>query len=221
MAIDEFLLGDAIDPILRIYGWSNPCVSIGYFQGIEEINYQKCMKEGVEVVRRITGGGAVFHNMELTYSFVTKNFPQDIMQSYQQICQIIITALKNLGFDAKFSPLNDITIDGKKVCGNAQTRKQNTLLQHGTILLDVDFDTMFSLLKVPIEKISDKEILDVKNRVMGISKSFDEVADSLKNSVKQIFQCQLVPYNLEKEDLILCRKIAAEKYANEEWTLRR
>jgi len=144
MAIDEFLLYNCSDPVLRIYGWSKPCISIGYFQSTDDINYKKCLEQNIDVVRRITGGGAVFHDMELTYSFVTKNFPQSILESYKEISEIVIQALKKLGLDARFSPLNDVTVNEKKVCGNAQTRKNNTLLQHGTILLKVDFEKMFS-----------------------------------------------------------------------------
>jgi len=221
MAVDEFLLDNTNDPVLRIYGWSRPCVSIGYFQSIDEINYEKCKKERVDVVRRITGGGAVFHDRELTYSFVTKNFPNNIMESYKQICELIISALKSLGYEAKFSPLNDITINGKKVCGNAQTRRNNTLLQHGTILLDVDVERMFSLLNVPLEKIEDKKIVDIKNRVMGISKKFEEVADSLKSSAKDYFKCELIPYQLERKDQDSCKKIMYERYLSKEWIFRR
>ena len=221
MAVDEFLLYNCKEPILRIYGWSKPCVSIGYFQSIDEVNYQKCKDKDVDIVRRITGGGAVFHDMELTYSFVTKNFSQSIMESYKEICEVIIQALKKLGIDAKFSPLNDITVDEKKVCGNAQTRKNNTLLQHGTVLLEVDVEKMFTLLNVPIEKISDKGISDVKNRVAGISKKFAQVSDSLKSSVRDVFGCELVSYRLTPEELELCQKLTEEKYSSENWTCRR
>jgi len=221
MAVDEFLLGEADDPILRIYGWSRPCVSIGYFQSIDEVDYEKCKKQGVDVIRRITGGGAVFHDKELTYSFVTKKFPNSIMESYQQICQLVISALSRLGFNAKFSPLNDITIEGKKVCGNAQTRKNNILLQHGTILLEVDVERMFSLLNVPSEKIGDKKISDIKDRVIGISKKFEEVADSIKICAKENFQCELVPYQLDQKDLESCKKIMDERYSNKDWLFRR
>ena len=221
MAVDEFLLYNCKEPVLRIYGWSKPCISIGYFQNIDEVDYKKCNDMNVDVVRRITGGGAVFHDMELTYSFVTKNFPQSIMESYKEISEVIIQALKKLGLDAKFSPLNDVTVDGKKVCGNAQTRKNNVLLQHGTILLEVDIEKMFSLLNVPIEKISDKKISDVKNRVAGISKTFDQVSDALKSSARDVFRCDLVPFKLNQEELESCQKLMDEKFSSENWTFRR
>jgi len=221
MAVDEFLLYNCKEPILRIYGWSKPCISIGYFQNIDEVDYKKCNDMNVDIVRRITGGGAVFHDMELTYSFVTKNFPQSILKSYEEISELIIQALKKLGLDAKFSPLNDVTVNGKKVCGNAQTRKNSTLLQHGTILLEVDIEKMFSLLNVPIEKISDKKISDVKNRVAGISKTFDQVSDALNSSAIDVFGCELVPFKLSQEELESCQKLMDKKFSSENWTFRR
>jgi lipoate-protein ligase A len=222
MAIDEYLMTHVADtPIFRIYGWLDPCVSIGYFQSINDIDFQKCKTETVDVVRRITGGGSVFHEKELTYSFVSRKYPPKIIDSYQEICQIIVSGLHTLGIDAKFSPLNDITVDGKKIGGNAQTRKNGVLLQHGTILLEVNKEKMFSLLKVPAEKISDKKISDAKYRVSQISKTFDQVAESLKDSLKLVFGCQTVPTILEQSELESCKKIAKERYSNPDWTLKR
>jgi len=222
MAIDEFLVMKQLDyPILRIYGWSNPCVSIGYFQSIDDVNHERCRQEGVDVLRRITGGGAVFHDKELTYSFVTKEFPQKILDSYREICEIVILTLKHCGFEAEFSPLNDVTVKGKKVCGNAQTRKNNKLLQHGTILLQVDAKRMVSLLNIPIEKIADKNISNIGDRVMGISKNFDKVAELMKKSAKEIFQCELVPFSLDEDDLTTCKEIMKEKYSNKSWNFKR
>lgn len=222
MAIDECLMLNATDePVFRIYGWSRPCVSIGYFQSIDDIDYERCHQEDVDVVRRITGGGAVYHDKELTYSFVSKKYPAKIIDSYEQICQVLVLALEQLGFDAKFSPLNDITVDGKKVGGNAQTRKNGTLLQHGTILLSVDKEKMFSVLKIPQEKIVDKKISEPKQRVSYISKSFDEVANALKNSLKVTFGCQITPIQLKAEELESCKDIIKNRYSNPDWTLKR
>ena len=87
MAIDEALIENIGEvPVLRIYGWRPAAVSIGYFQSIkEEVDLEKCSKIGVDVVRRLTGGGAVLHEFELTYSFITKQYPQKIMESYRWI----------------------------------------------------------------------------------------------------------------------------------------
>jgi len=222
MAIDEFLVTKQLEnPILRIYGWSNPCVSIGYFQSIDDVDHQRCNREGVDVLRRITGGGSVFHDKEITYSFVTREFPQKILDSYREICEIIVSTLKHCGLYAEFSPLNDVTVNGKKVCGNAQTRKNNKLLQHGTLLLQVDKNRMFSLLKIPTEKISDKDISNIEDVVMGISKNFDEVVEQMKKSTKEVFQCELIPLSLSEGDLIKCKEIMNEKYANKNWNFKR
>jgi len=222
MAVDEYLMTHVTDvPVFRIYGWSPPCVSIGYFQSIEDIDSQKCRDDKVDVVRRITGGGSVFHEKELTYSFVSRQYPAKIIDSYQAICQVITSGLNTLGIDAKFSPLNDITADGKKIGGNAQTRKNGVLLQHGTILLEVNKEKMFSYLKIPVEKISDKKIPDPKDRVTQVSKTFDQVAKSLKDSLKLVFDCQTVPMNLEQNEIESCKIISKDRYSNPQWTFKR
>src|SRR5919198_6463599 len=185
MAIDEALIeniGEA--PVLRIYGWRPAAISVGYFQSIkEEVDLEKCNQLGVDVVRRLTGGGAVLHEFELTYSFITKQYQQNIMESSMWICDAIVMSINRLGFDASFVPLNDIVVNGKKVSGSAQTRKNGVLLQHGTLLLDLDVDKMFSVLKVPSEKVKDKIIKDVKERVSSLSgTTFEDMASSLRTS---------------------------------------
>ncbi len=222
MALDEVLLMNSKQnlPILRIYGWNKPCVSIGYFQGIDEIDYEFCRNNGIDVVRRITGGGAVFHDSEVTYSFVTKEFPENILKSYGDICQLVIKALHSLGIRAEFSPLNDVTVNGKKVCGNAQTRKNKTLLQHGTILLDVDKSKMFSVLKIPVEKIDGKAHTP-SDRVSGIMKTFDEVQNALKIAAQKVFGAELRSYQTGSKEETLCKELIQRKYGTENWTFRR
>lgn len=225
MAVDEHLLyqyGTADTTILRIYGWSRPCITVGYFQGArEEVNLERCEQQGVDVVRRITGGGAVYHDMEVTYSLVTKRFPLDVMESYQSICNMILLGLAHMGMDASFSPLNDITIHGRKICGNAQTRKAGVLLQHGTILLDVDIEKMFSLLNVSTTKIQDKAIADVKERVAGIGRTFEQTAQALKRGAQDAFGCELDTMLLSSDDITKCNRIMATRYSNESWTHKR
>jgi lipoate-protein ligase A len=117
-------------PILRLYGWAPSAVSIGYFQSIEqEVNAENCKQTGIDLVRRVTGGGAVLHDSELTYSFITRKYPQNMLESYRLICDPIISCLVNLGYnEPSLVPLNDVLVDGKNVSGNAQTRKEGILL---------------------------------------------------------------------------------------------
>jgi len=225
MALDEALLTNLVDhdtPILRLYGWQPPCVSIGYFQSMEEeVDVLKCSNMGVDVVRRITGGGAVLHEFELTYTFITKNYPANILESYHLICEPVVLCLDRLGYSAKYVPLNDIVVDNKKVSGNAQTRKNNILLQHGTILLDVDVEKMFSMLKVPSEKIKDKMIKDVKARVTGINRSFEDVASNLKESFAEIFGSQIITDTLSSKEKKDTEKLVIEKYSSRQWNWRK
>jgi lipoate-protein ligase A len=223
MALDEVLM-NCINchhhnmPILRIYGWHPPTVSIGYFQSMdEEVDIKRCRQMGIDVVRRITGGGAVLHESELTYSFVTNVYPKNIMESYNLICKPIVMCINKLGFNAKFAPLNDIIVNGKKVSGNAQTRKKDTLLQHGTILLNVNVEKMFSVLKVPSEKVKDKMIEDVKGRVMGLNKTFEQVAYNLKESFSEKFGAEIIVDDLTIKEEESTKKLVKEKYTSDQW----
>lgn len=146
----------------------------------------------------------MLHQSELTYSFITKTYPMNILASYELICDAVVMCINKLGFRSMYVPLNDILVNNKKVSGNAQTRRNNTLLQHGTILLNVDFDKMFSVLNVPSEKIKDKMLENVKSRVMGLNKTFEEVADKLKVSFSEKFNSQFIVDDLtDKEKKIL------------------
>src|SRR6056297_2667633 len=178
MAIDRAILvahsKGHVPPTVRLYGWNPAAISIGYFQQLtEEVDLTACEKDHIDYVRRITGGGAVFHEDEVTYSFVIQEkHPQiskNILESYKTICLAIMNGLDFLGVKSTYAPINDILVNNKKISGNAQTRKQKTVLQHGTILTDVDVDKMFRLLKVPNEKIKGKLIATVKERVTSLT----------------------------------------------------
>lgn len=224
MAIDEALIESVGEvPILRIYGWRPAAVSIGYFQSMnEEVDITKCREIGVDIVRRLTGGGAVLHEYELTYSFISRRYPQNIVESYKWICDAIVISINRLGFDASFVPLNDIVIAGKKVSGNAQTRRKGVLLQHGTILLGVNVSKMFSVLKVPSEKLRDKIIEDVKERVTSLAgTTYDDMATSLKTSFAAKFEAKLIADTLSTEEISHARSLAERKYSKNEWNLRR
>jgi len=214
------------------FTWEPPAISIGYFQSLEEeVDLDVCKKFGVDYVRRMTGGGAVFHDKELTYSIVIpeahSQIPNNIMKSYSRICGALIKGLKQLGIESRYAPINDIITDGKKISGNAQTRKAKTVLQHGTILMDVDVEKMFSLLKVPNEKIRDKLISDVKQRVtsvehiLGEDISFANVAEAMKIGFEEEFNVKLNKDALTKEEIELTNKFEKEYFSAREWNHRR
>lgn len=236
MAVDEAVLEAVAEgkqlPTLRLYGWSPSAVTIGYFQSLdEEIDSEVCKKDGVPVIRRITGGGAVYHDKEITYSFIIPEnhglIVKDILASYKQISQGVIEGLKEFGLDVQFVPLNDLIISDKKVSGNAQTRKQKIILQHGTLLLDVDVRKMFSLLKVSDEKIRDKMITNVEERVtslkqqLGKEVSFAAVQAALIQGFSSALDVEFVPSVLSSEEQKRALEIQQEKYANEQWNAMR
>lgn len=155
MAADYALLksvsrGDSL-PAVRFYGWARPAITVGYFQLIEEeLDRELCERDRVDILRRITGGGAVFHDREITYSVLLPLKSGiaygTVMDSYRKISRPLVETLKRYGIAAEYREINDIAVSGRKISGSAQTRREGILLQHGTILLDAD-ERMFRYLK--------------------------------------------------------------------------
>ena len=238
MAIDEAIMlaindGNA-PPTLRFYRWNPSAVSIGTFQGMtDEVDVEFCESNGIDYIRRITGGGAVYHDFEgeITYSIIMPKghilAPSDIIESYRLLCGGIIKALEHLGIKGEFKPINDVDVDGKKVSGNAMTRRHGCVLQHGTTLLDLDVNQMFTILKVPQEKISDKMIADVKERVtsirdiLGRNVRVEELRDALEQGFSDALHLDLAPGKLSKEEREVARRLAKEKYSSREWSFSR
>jgi lipoate-protein ligase A len=237
MAIDEALLQfrfkNAIPDTIRFYRWHPSAVSIGYFQSLnDEIDLETCRKLEVDFVRRITGGGAVFHDFEgeITYSFIVKEdnpiIPRDILKSYRVISSGLVEAFSILGLEAEFSGVNDIIVNRKKISGNAQTRKKGIVLQHGTILIDLDVRKMFQVLKVSQEKISDKQIKSVEERVTSIKRElgsmprFEEVEEALISGFEKNLKTELVSTTIGS-DIIDYAKKAKERYMSREWLFMR
>jgi len=236
MAIDRAILKahseNKVPPTVRFYCWDPPAISIGYFQSLTaEIDLSSCQKYDVDYVRRITGGGAVFHEDEVTYSIVIDenhpSIPKNVMESYGRICGAIMKGLKQIDIKSTYAPINDILVNNKKISGNAQTRKYNTVLQHGTILTDVDVDKMFSLLKVPNEKIKDKLISNVKQRVTSIQHvlgqqiNFNTVASALQKGFEEEFDINLVQETLSSEEKELAQQYEQHYFSNPEWNHKR
>lgn len=250
MAIDEALIESVANgaslPTLRLYGWQPAAVSIGYFQSLgEEIDTDTCAKNGVEIVRRMTGGGAVFHDTEITYSMHIPEklglVPNGILESYRAVSEGIIQGLSLFGVQAQFVPLNDIvapytltdpdgthSIQMRKISGNAQTRKQGVIVQHGTILLSVDVEKMFSILKVPDEKMKGKLIADIKQRVAGLDQllgrnvSFDEAEKAFIEGFKKAFPGEeFASGELTADELARVKTLSDAKYSQTSWNASR
>lgn len=223
---------DASLPTIRFYRWQPSAVSIGYFQSLEdEINVEACEAAGVDIIRRRTGGGAVYHDYEgeITYSVIVpeKDFGMGITESYHEICGWIVRSLARVGIESEFKPINDIIVSasGKKISGNAQTRRGGVILQHGTILYTVDVRKMFSLLKVGKEKIADKLIAAVEDRVTSVSDvcmsggreiiSQEAVYDALRDGFTEGKKFEIGTWSAS--ELARANVLAGERYRTKEW----
>jgi len=235
MAIDEAICrlnAEGKSPnTLRFYRWEPAAVSIGCFQRVEqEVDLELARRCGIDVVRRITGGGAVFHDHdgELTYATICGqgDVPDDIIESYGVICGGLVDGFKRLELWAEFKPVNDVLVNGKKISGSAQTRRWGSVLQHGTILIDPNIRLMFELLKVSPEKISDKFIASVYERVtsinreMGRKPSFEEVRAAMSEGFASALDVKLVEGELTRQELELANELRS-KLGSGEWLRRR
>lgn len=231
MALDEAIsehVADGGRPVIRFYKWRPSAVSIGYFQRMkQEVDIDTCEEKGIDYVRRRTGGGAVYHDSagELTYSVIAPEemFTDDITKSYHTICGWLIDGLEQLGVNASFAPVNDVVVDGRKVSGNAQTRRNDVLLQHGTILHELDPETMFSALKVDAEKVSDKMIERAEDRVCTVREaanvSREELEEALVDSFMDGKQYERSDYR--SENVERAKELVEQRYKTDEWKFSR
>jgi len=238
MAIDEAILRTRIENLvpntLRFYRWKPSAVSIGKFQKIEnEVHLDNCKKYGVDVVRRITGGGTVHHDAEdeITYSVVASKEDleaRDITDVYAKIYAGVSEALKILGINADFSlgkakTCPNLTVKGKKISGSAQSHKKGVVLQHGTLLVDVDLEKMFTFLRVPWAKTCMEVVNIAKDKITSIKRELEEEVSirEVNHALMEGFQ-KALNIQLANDELTPCEwehaeKLYKEKYATEEW----
>lgn len=204
--------------------WQNePSVIIGKNQNAaEEINAEYVEKHGVHVVRRSTGGGAVYHDLgNLNYTFITKQDGTGI--DLKKFTQPVIRVLNELGVPAEFSGRNDIVIDGKKFAGNAQRVYKDRILHHGSILYSSKLEDVHNVLNVRAEKFKSKSVKSVRSRVTNISDYMPEpitVHEFKELLLERLFLERDTPkkeYVLTEEDRAEIQKIMEAKYANWEW----
>jgi len=228
-AIDEALLksvGECRSPnTLRFLSIKPPSVSVGYFQRIEEVvNVEECRRLGISIARRPSGGGAIYQDYrgEITYAIVVKAQDElikglDIEETYKKLLQWLIRSLRKLGLNAQYKPPNDITINGRKVSGNAQSRKYGAILQHGTILLRTYKNIMAKVLKTDREKLK---------RVTGIEEELRREIDRKKfielliGSFEETYSVRLVKGSFTDYELKLIEKLR-KKYSDPKWIYKR
>lgn len=228
MGIDEALLilrgENKIEDTFRFYSFNPSCVSIGYFQKIDiAIDLDYCNKNNIDYVRRITGGGNVFHDGlgEITYSVVIseKMVPEDILESFNFLYRGIISGLNELNIFPEFKPLNDLTLNSKKISGSAQTRRNGIILQHGTIMYNTDIELMEKVLKISDKKIElRKRVTTLSNEGFKFNK--DLILGSLIEGFKQNYE-EIKKDIISDEELHLARKISAQKYETKKWNFKR
>jgi lipoate-protein ligase A len=224
MALDEAIFEAVRDnqspPTIRFFKWKPTAISIGYFQGIQnEINLELCKELGIDVVRRMTGGGAVVHENEITYSIIAPEsfFPKDVIQSYNVICNCLVDALKELSIEAQFTPINDVTVNGMKISGSAQTRKSGMLWQHGTLLYKTNPEKIFSLLKGRVEK--NKLTQSQKKIITCIAEHADVTEHDVVKALENAFSKdrEIVHGHYTVDELERAAILAKTKYGTHEW----
>ncbi|HLN89729.1 MAG TPA: biotin/lipoate A/B protein ligase family protein [Candidatus Binatia bacterium] len=237
MAIDEAILNARIAGqvrnTLRLYRWQPSTVSIGKNQKPEnEVYLDACKKLGVDVVRRISGGGTVYHDYEdeVTYSVVAKATDlgtSDITTVYFKIYEAITDALRLLGVQADFNGGDgdncpNLTVKGKKISGSSQAITRGYVLQHGTILVSVDLSRMFQILKFKelsctlATAIAERKITSIQNE-LGHKVSPDTVANALTQGFKTILKIQLETGELTEKENEMAQILCKEKYSTKEW----
>jgi len=237
LAIDEAtasLVGDCKAPnTVRFAQIKPPAVTVGYFQSVDqEVDIELCQRLGIDIARRLVAGGAVYedYRSEITYSVCLKipdsRIPLDIQKSYEFLSRGIVFGLRKLGIDVKFAPVNDLIVDGKKIGGMGQSRIQNAILQEGSVLLE-DVENMFEVLKIPQEKIEDKKISSVRERITTLHRecgrevSVEELKRALIKGFEEAFGIKLIKGEMTNLEWNLAKKLLQERYATKEWIFKR
>lgn len=254
MAVDEAIL-EAVGrrealPTLRLYAWDPPCLSLGFAQPVKDADREALARRGWQLVRRPTGGRAILHTDELTYSVIA---PLDeprvsgrVLESYRRLSQALVNALERLGLPAQAdqeyasaqgnarlggavcfeTPSNyEITVAGKKLIGSAQARRKEGVLQHGSLPLCGDLTRITQALVYPNDDaraLAARRLLDHAANVAMLGKpvTWKIAAAALVAAFQEVLQLELCPAELSAAELRRAEALIAEKYAHPAWTER-
>lgn len=244
MALDYALLltssrEDAV-PTIRFYRFEPPALTLGRFQPLAGIDIDACRQLDIDVVRRPTGGKAILHKDDFTYSVIvppSAGFPVSVEDSYALVCRGIVDALEYLGIAASLVPRNtyelkevhscfstpasaDLAVKGRKLCGSAQTRRDGALLQHGTILRSDNGRLLFSLFSYP-EEVKEARRMEMAGACtnleeLGAGVSWLEIAQAFTSGFEKAFGARLEPGSLTVEEEVLAAKLEKE-YSSGSW----
>jgi lipoate-protein ligase A len=225
VALEAYAFRELMDEDELFILWINePAIIIGKHQNaIQEINTEYTEQHGIHVVRRLSGGGAVYHDLNnLNYTIISNKSDEGAFD-FKTFSQPVIETLADLGVDAEFSGRNDIEIDGKKICGNAQAYYKGRMMHHGCLLFDVDMSVLGDALKVSKDKIESKGVKSVRARVTNILKELpekitvDDFSDNLFQKMQDSYP-DMTEYQLSPDELRKIEQSANEQFGTWDWT---
>lgn len=226
-------------PTLRLYEWDIPSVSIGYFQRMSDINIDYCRERSIPIVRRPTGGRAILHNHEITYSFSVKTeygaFSKGLLDSYKKISRAFGLALSKIGLASELklqkephrnrSPLcfqstsyGEITINSKKVIGSAQKRWTDGLLQQGSIPFIIDEDEIAKVFRLKSSEIG-KKFTGLKKILSNLN--IESFKDAIRISFEETFDTRLILSSPSQDEISLAEELEIKKYSSPQWNFQR
>jgi len=245
MAVDEHLfgsLGGGGETVVRFYRWARPTVSLGYSQSVDRaVDLEFCGNNGIDVVRRMTGGKLVLHDREITYSVSSTDasvFSSTLSSSYRLISEALVRGLQRMGLPAalagpapeayrrgvmpcfSYPARDEIEINGRKVVGSAQKRVGSRFLQHGSIPLDADPDREHRVASVCRADPANVRIISL-SEALGHPVTFEWAVRRLVDALAESFGVRLSPKLLSGKDVEEVRRIERERYGNPEWTIAR
>lgn len=224
MALDEAILearaGNLVPNTIRFLQFFPDAVLVGWHQNVaEEVRLEYCHREGLDINRRITGGGAIlFDRSQLGWELIASKDDLGVSvatdEIFEKICQAAIEGLRGLGVRASFRPRNDIEIDGRKISGTGGTEEGSAFLFQGTLLVDFDAERMIKALRIPTEKLKDKELESIKERVTCLREQLGTVPDisvikrRIADGFERVFNVRLEASSLTScEELLLSKKV--------------